>query len=97
MIEKDYYVVENNVVTNIVLWDGNIQTWQPPVGAIMLERATTPVMVWKFLEVIAEEEIAGHTVITGEWKYVEEIGLGSVGFTWDGTKLITNEPDPTTL
>lgn len=97
MTEKNYCVVQSNVVTNIVYWDGNLNTWQPPEGALMLEQDITPAMVWIYEEIVTDQEIADHAVITGEWKYEEVIGAGQIGFTWDGTKLITNEPDPTTL
>ena len=97
MTEKNYCIVQQNVVTNIVYWDGNPNTWQPPEDALMLEQDITPAMVWVYYETVTEEEIAGHAVITGEWKYEEVIGAGQIGFIWDGKKLITNEPDPTEL
>lgn len=28
-----YAIIENGVVVNIVVWDGNTETWQPPEGA----------------------------------------------------------------
>lgn len=33
MTINQYAVVENGVVSNVVLWDGNEETWSPPVGS----------------------------------------------------------------
>ena len=85
MTTQNYLVIESNVVTNIVVWDGDTNTWQPPADATMLVQATTPAMVW--------EPIYTNKVITG-WQLVEEIGQGAIGFTWNGTVLTTNEPEP---
>lgn len=30
---KAYAIVVKGAVTNIVLWDGNTETWQPPEGS----------------------------------------------------------------
>jgi hypothetical protein len=30
---QTYAVVENGVVINAVLWDGNTENWQPPAGS----------------------------------------------------------------
>jgi hypothetical protein len=86
MTTQNYLIIESNVVTNNVVWDGNPNTWQPPTGSIQLVDATTPAMVWRATIVDG--------VITA-WNLVEEIGAGDIGFTWDGTVLTTNEPQPT--
>ena len=82
MTTQNYLVVENNVVSNVCVWDGDINTWQPPSNATMLIQATTPAMVWK--------------VNTEKTDYVltEVMGAGGMGFTWDGTVVTTNEPQP---
>jgi hypothetical protein len=85
MTTQNYLVVENNVVTNLVVWDGNTQTWTPPANAIMLVQATTPAMVW--------EATVVDGVITA-WNLVEEMGAGAIGFTWNKTVLTTNQPQP---
>ena len=85
MTTQNYLVVENNVVTNLVVWDGNTQTWTPPANATMLVQATTPAMV--------QEATVVDGVITA-WNLVEQMGVGAIGFTWDGTVLTTNEPQP---
>jgi len=82
MTVQQYFVVENNVVSNTVMWDGNTQDWQPPVDATMLVSETTPAMVWKVDKT------------TNEYVLKEVMGAGDIGFTWDGTVLTTNEPQP---
>ncbi|WP_082716456.1 hypothetical protein [Burkholderia sp. BDU5] len=32
MTTTGYAIVENGVVTNVVVWDGNTESWQPPEG-----------------------------------------------------------------
>ena len=76
MTVQAYLIVENNVVTNNVMWDGDTQTWTPPADSIQLVTATTPAMIW-----------LGQTL-------TEVMGSGAIGFTWDGTVLTTNEPQP---
>jgi len=85
MIIQNYLLIENNIVTNNVAWDGNTQTWQPPVDAIMLVQSTTPAMVWT--------PILVDKILT-DWALTEEIGQSQIGFTWDGTVCTTNQPKP---
>lgn len=82
MIEMQNYLMisPSNIVENVCVWDGNTDTWTPPAGYTMLPQATTPALVWK--------------VVDGEYVLQEEIGGGSIGFTWNGTECITNEPKP---
>lgn len=82
MTTQNYCMVneQTNVCENICLWDGDIQTWTPPSGYLMLVQATTPIKVWG--------------LVNGIWEIVEKMGNGNIGFTWDGTFLITNEPQP---
>ena len=82
MTTQNYLVVENNVVTNVCLWDGDVNTWTPPNDATMLVQDTTPAMIW---ELNADKT---------EYVLTEQMGAGSIGFTWDGTNCITNEPKP---
>jgi hypothetical protein len=81
-IDQDYLIIESNVVTNIVTWNGDTNIWTPPQGSIALVKATTPAMIW---ELNAEKT----AYVLGE-----VIGVGEPGFTWDGTVCITNEPQP---
>ena len=83
MTTQNYLVIENNVVTNIVVWDGDTNTWQPPTDATMLVQATTPAMVWEL-----------NNLLPPTYELVEVIGAGAISFTWNGTVLTTNEPKP---
>ena len=85
MTTQNYLIVEANVVTNNVVWDGDVNTWTPPADSIQLIQATTPAMIW---EAVVIDNIITDYVLT------EQIGAGSIGFTWDGTNCVTNEPKP---
>jgi hypothetical protein len=80
MTTQNYLVIQENVVTNIVLWDGNMQTWQPPQNATMLVQATTPTKTW----VLNTEKT--------DYVLTNSIGDVDIGFTWDGTVATTNQP-----
>jgi len=81
MESQQYFIVEANLVTNIIMWDGNPETWMPPAGATMLISAITPAMVWELTS-------------SKGYQLLQVMGEGAIGFTWDGTDLITNEPQP---
>ena len=87
MTTQNYLIVENNVVTNNVVWDGNPNTWQPPADATMLVQADILAKVWQ--AVIVDKKVT-------DWVLVENLGAGDIGFTWDTTTqiLTTNEPKP---
>ena len=78
-------MVENNAVTNNVLWDGDTQTWTPPIDATMLIQADTNALVWQL------------NADKSDYVLVEELGVGDIGFTWNSTTqvLTTNQPKPT--
>ena len=76
-------MVENDVVTNVCVWDGNINTWSPPADATMLIQATTPAIVWQL------------NADKTDWVLTEVIGSGAIGFSWDGSVVTTNQPKPT--
>lgn len=82
MSAQNYCMVNEvtNVCENVTLWDGNPATWTPPVGYLMLIQAITPAKNWVWNQ--------------NEW-VLEIEGEGQIGFTWDGTYLMTNEPQPT--
>jgi len=82
MTVQVYLQVENNVVNNSVMWDGDTNTWQPPADATMLVQSTTPAMIW---ELNADKT---------SYVLTEVIGVGQIGFTWNGSVLTTNEPQP---
>ena len=74
-----------NVVENICVWDGDTNTWQPPADTTMLIQSTTPAMVW---EINSDKT---------DYVLVEQMGVGAIGFTWDGAVVTTNEPKPIIL
>ena len=84
MTISQYLIIENNIVTNIVIWDGNTQTWTPPADSIQLIQADILAMIWE--QVVGSKPPA--------WVLTEVLGAGGIGFTWDGTVLTTNEPEP---
>ena len=83
MTTQNYLMVENDVVTNVCVWDGNINTWSPPADATMLIQATTPAIVWQL------------NADKTDWVLTEVIGSGAIGFSWDGSVVTTNQPKPT--
>jgi hypothetical protein len=85
MTTQNYLIIESNVVTNNVVWDGNPDTWQPPAGSIQIINATIPAMVWD--AVVVNEKIV-------DWVLIEVMGAGDIGFTWNGSVLTTNQPKP---
>lgn len=83
-MEQNYFMVnELTVVDNLIVWNGDSDTWQPPVGYTMLVEATTPAMNWELDESLTPPDYG-----------LRKIGLGDIGYTWDGTVLMTNQPKP---
>ena len=86
MTIQQYFVTENNVVTNSVMWDGDMQNWMPPTDATMLVTAITPALVWEL----------NTTVSPRIYELTQVIGAGGIGFTWDAISalLTTNASQP---
>jgi hypothetical protein len=82
MTTQNYLMIQENVVTNICLWNGDVNTWTPPTGATMLIQATTPTKIWDLNQ------------NKTEYVLVDSMGNADIGFTWDGTYCITNQPQP---
>ncbi len=84
MNTQNYCMVNltTNICDNIVLWDGNPEIWTPPEGYLMLVQVDTLARVW------------GWDSDAQTWALIEEVGVGSIGFTWDGAALTTNLPEP---
>jgi hypothetical protein len=84
MTTQNYLMINEstNVVDNVCVWDGNPDTWQPPAGYLMLVQATTMAVVWVWDNAIKDYVLS------------QQIGQGQIGFTWNGTECMTNEPKP---
>ena len=84
MTVQNYCMVnrDTNVCDNVCVWDGNPETWTPPAIYLMLVQATTPAKTWAW------------NTETKVWELIVQEGHGQIGFTWDGTFLTTNEPQP---
>lgn len=84
MTTQNYFIVENNVVTNLVVWDGDVNTWQPPEDSIQLIASETLAKFW----------VLDYDSTPMDWVLKEEMGLGSQGFIWNGSFLMTPDPKP---
>lgn len=82
-ITQNYLIIEQNIVTNVVLWNGDTTQWTPPQGSVALIQANVPAMVW-----VLDTNVKDYVL-------QEQMGQGQIGFTWDGSVLTTNEPKPT--
>ena len=84
MTTQNYLMINQstNVVENVCLWDGNSSTWQPPAGYLMLIQATTMALVWVWDKPV------------DDWVLTQQMGQGQIGFTWNGSECVTNEPKP---
>jgi hypothetical protein len=81
-MEQNYLIIENNVVTNIIVWDGG-SDWTPPVDSIQLVHADAPAKVWQL------------NADKSDYELIEQQGAGDISYTWDGSFLTTNRPKPT--
>ena len=84
MTLQNYCMVDetNNICENVCLWDGDPNTWQPPAGYLTLVQATTPAKDWAWN---ATDKV---------WFLEVQMGDGKIGYTWDGTYLVTSDPMP---
>ena len=59
-------MIQENTVTNVVVWDGNTNTWTPPADSIQLVQATTPALVWQgnTLVLVGQNIQSGNNVYT---------------------------------
>lgn len=79
---KNYLMIENNAVVNICVWDGNTETWQPPINVVMLDKETTPTKVWDFDKSIKD------------FVLVDSVGNAEIGFTYADGFCVTNQQKP---
>lgn len=82
MENKNYLIIESGVVTNEVVWNGDVNIWTPPSGSIALIAESTLARIWEPDQ--ATQQYVLHGVL----------GAGNIGFTWDGSVLTTNVPQP---
>jgi len=75
--------ITSNVCDNLVLWDGDSQTWAVPETHLALPQNTTPSKVWVYDDA---DKV---------WLLSSTVGEGQIGFTWDGSSLVTDQPMPT--
>lgn len=89
MTTQSYLVINTSVepaiCENKTVWDGNTETWNPGENHIAVPAESTVALLWSY------EKSSNSFVL------VESVGAGRVGFTWDGSKLITNKPQPTEI
>lgn len=71
-----------NICDNVILWDGNTDTWQPPDNYLVLNQATTPARIWEWNESLNDYEL------------VTVLGKGDLFDTWDGFVLTTEQEKP---
>jgi hypothetical protein len=79
---KNYLIIEKNVVTNVCIWDGDANSWQPPQDSTMLVQETTPTKIW------------GLNTEKTEYVLTDSIGDAGIGFTWNGIFATTNQEKP---
>lgn len=84
MTTQAYCLINNadNVVDNVVMWDGDTNVWTPPESHSYVVQATTPSKDWAWDKNLAD------------WVLAESIGHGDIGFTLDGLVLTTTAPKP---
>ena len=84
MTIKTYFIVENNIVTNRVVWDGDVNTWQPPEGSIQLVDSETLAKLWEL----------DYEATPMDFVLKEYVGQGDIGFIWNGSFLMTPVEKP---
>jgi hypothetical protein len=85
-MNESYFLINTQtnpqICENVIIWNGDKNIWNPPAGYILLLQKETLCHDWKW------------NSNSSAWE-LTELGIGGIGFTWDGTKLTTNEPQPT--
>ncbi len=83
---KNYCIVNTETspqyCENVVIWNGDTNIWNPPEGSIALVQDETPSLDWVF------------DATANSYVLFLSVGEGSVGWTWDGSALTTNELKP---
>jgi hypothetical protein len=85
-MNQSYLVINTNlkIVENLVEWDGNPNTWNPPENCICQLESTTIAYIWDLPD--------GAT----DYILIPKEGQGGINFTWDSTTkaVTTNQPKP---
>ena len=84
MSSQDYWIINEstNICENIVVWDGNTETWSPPPGHIALPRDSVLAKNWFY-----DADLKDYVLTVS--------GGGGISFIWDGTYLINPLEKPT--
>lgn len=83
MTIQNYCLInDNGIVDNVVLWDGNAETWTPLSRHTYVVQATTPSKDWAWDKGLQD------------WVLVETMGQSNIGFVWDGSVFTTSAPKP---
>ncbi len=86
MTVQNYLLINTSVdpaiCENICVWDGNKETWNPGENYIALPQDSTIALDWSW------------NTNTNTWIMTDAVGQGQIGYTWNGEKLVTNFPYP---
>lgn len=82
MTTQNYFVIENGVITNSCVWDGNVESWTPPQGSVLIVNQEMPIKTWLLND------------SKTEYVLTETIGFADIGFSYDGSIATTNQPKP---
>lgn len=83
-MNQNYLMINQStgVVENICLWNGDNDIWTPPANTLMLLAAETYATIWAY---DSQQE---------DYVLSRQLGRSSIGFTWNGSECVTNEPKP---
>jgi len=78
---SDNYLMVNkttNVVENVVIWDGNLETWNPGNDYLLMKAEEQPCTVWFWMD--------------GKLQSQQVLGIAGIGDSWDGNNIIKPQP-----
>lgn len=87
MSVEQYALIDeaNNLVVSTVMWDGNTETWQSPVGFYAVTEAGRDYFVWTLNEEGTDWVLAPQEGF---------LGGNEIGALFDGQNFVTQEPKP---
>jgi len=79
-MSKNYLMVNKNtnLVENVVLWDGNLQTWNPGDDFLLMKAEDHLCTAWFWVD--------------GELQSQQALGIAGIGDSWDGTAFSKQQP-----